>query len=72
MSRTYSLLCHDCEKSLWMGQGHPERPESLYIYYGREHQRLDLQGFLFGHLGHRLSFEDDEGWCDYDRVDTDD
>jgi hypothetical protein len=64
MSRTFSIACESCKQSLWIGQGWPDRPQSLIFYYGDEKVMTKLQSFLFAHVGHSLRFVDDEGLCD--------
>jgi hypothetical protein len=57
VSRTYELVCHDCEVALGVGQGWPEKRQ--YIYKTVAH--LDaLETFLFTHQRHRIEFGDDE------------
>ena len=66
MSRTFEIVCHDCEIALWVGQGNPGRE---YIYKTPEALQA-MQDFLFIHQRHRLEFGDDEIY-EYDRVGED-
>ena len=63
MSRTFSIVCDDCKQSLWIGQGWPDKPKSLTLYYGDQKIMAKLQSFLFAHVGHSLRFVDDEELC---------
>lgn len=56
MSRTYNIVCRDCEVRLWIGQGN-EGTE--YIYKTDEALRL-LQAFLYSHQRHKIEFGDSE------------
>jgi len=56
MSRTYEIICKKCKKSLWIGQGFPDK---RYIYKSDEHIK-PLENFLFDHLEHDLFFADSE------------
>ncbi len=67
MSRTYELICHECQQALWVGQGNPG---CEYIYTTPEHLQA-LKDFLFAHRNHRLEFGDDEPF-EYPRVGADD
>lgn len=58
MSRTYDIVCRDCEAKLWIGQGWP--PERVYLYTAAEPHITDLTRFLFKHERHRLEFLDSE------------
>ncbi len=64
MSRTYSIACKKCNKSLWIGQGWPYR--KVYLYNGISPDGKDyfktLETFLFSHQDHELIFGDDEGF----------
>ncbi len=57
MSRTYDILCIDCKKALWVGQG--RQNGQRYIYKAETHLK-ELEDFLFSHMGHKLIFDDDE------------
>lgn len=61
MSRCFDINCHDCKKSLWIGQR--DR------IYGTEESVGKLGKFLFKHEGHRLSFDYDEVY-EYEDVDN--
>jgi len=68
MSRTYSIVCHDCRKRLWAGQGWPKTKP--YIYKDEKYIKA-LEDFLFNHQQHKLEFGDDEylnGIDDYEEV----
>jgi len=58
MSRTYSIACKDCRKSLWIGGGRKSGPKCIYT--GEKETMAELEKFLFAHLGHSLIFVDDE------------
>jgi hypothetical protein len=47
MSRTYNIVCDDCNEHLWVGQGKK-------IYGGEEMQ--EFTKFLYAHEGHKLRF----------------
>ncbi len=47
MSRTYNIVCDDCGKYLWVGQGNK-------IYRGEEMD--EFSEFLHNHEGHSLRF----------------
>ena len=57
MSITYHINCHDCKKFLWVGQR--DR-----IYTTGPHLIL-LNTFLFEHENHKLSFNSDNNFEDY-------
>jgi hypothetical protein len=52
MSVTYDLVCRDCAKGIWIGQG-------AYIYTTDDHLKT-LKEFLFAHEFHHLEFGDDD------------
>jgi hypothetical protein len=58
MSRTFSIACTQCRKSLWVAQGlgYP-KPENLIFYSGAE-PILALEQFLLEHFQHPLVFDD--------------
>jgi len=57
MSRTLSLVCDGCRKSLWVGQC---SPSSGWFTYGSEEFREALNRFVNEHLGHAVQFVDSE------------
>ncbi len=68
MSRTYDILCVDCKKALWVGQG---RKDGIKYIYRKEKHLKELEAFLFSHMGHRLIFDDDElldGIIEYETI----
>jgi len=66
MSRTYELICLDCKKRLWVGQGDSKRK---YLYTTEKHLE-NLNNFLFSHERHKIKFGDDEflDTFDYEEV----
>ena len=52
MSRCFDINCHKCKESLWIGQRDH--------IYGTKDIWDDLNGFLFKHEGHPLTFEYEE------------
>jgi hypothetical protein len=55
MRKTYSIICHDCKQTIWIGQDTANGRKHLYPAATQK-----LQHFLFGHLRHELEFDDDE------------
>lgn len=53
MSTTYSIVCHDCEESYWVGQG-----SNIYD------TELTAR-FLHKHKGRKLEFNSDYAFDDY-------
>jgi hypothetical protein len=63
MGVTYSILCPETKKKLWIGQGD-------HLYTGDDKVMSDLQAFLFEHKGKSLIFDsdfifDEPGFEDY-------
>lgn len=54
MSETYHLVCIDCEKGLWLGQGRYSGAD-LRVYSSEKHL-ADMQVFLTEHRRHPLVF----------------
>lgn len=54
MSETYHLVCTDCEKGLWVGQGRYSGAD-LRVYSSEKHL-TDMQAFLTEHALHPLIF----------------
>ena len=52
MSRTYDIACHDCRVVLWIGQ-------DSRVYYTVGDLKKQRE-FFYGHIGHRLEFNDAE------------
>lgn len=52
MSRTCSLVCHDCKIQYWCGQA----SSSGYYIYNPDY----VADFLFQHTGHNIQHLDDE------------
>jgi len=69
MSRTFSIACTKCKKSLWVAQGQGDpKPERLRFYRGVETIRA-LEHFLIEHFRHPLVFDED---CEGDLADYED
>lgn len=71
MSRTYSIACTQCKKSLWVAQGHGyPKPERLTFYSGEPETMRALTQFLIDHFQHPLVFDDncEGGLDDYEDV----
>jgi hypothetical protein len=47
MSKTYNIVCDECGKHLWVGQGSK-------IYRGDQMDKFE--SFLYNHEGHKLRF----------------
>ena len=62
MSKTYSIVCLDCKRSLWIAQGWDD-PKTWTLYSRNNKIMAELQNFLFKHVGHNLTFLDDEKLC---------
>lgn len=66
MSRTLSLVCDGCRKSLWVGQ---ESRARGWFVYGTEPERIALNRFVNDHFGHAIRFADSESlWFEIDEV----
>jgi len=59
MSVCYNINCHDCNESLWIAQGRS------CFYYGEKDTMKALGEFLFKHQNHKLSFNSDNQYEDY-------
>ena len=57
MSKTYDIACHDCRVVLWIGQ---ESLGSNHRIYSTEEDLRKQRDFFYGHIGHRLEFNDGE------------
>lgn len=66
MSQTLSLVCHDCEVVLLVGQH--SNDQGWYIYFADDRVKERLCQFVNVHLEHSVSFISDEG-CMYDEFD---
>ena len=66
MSRTYEVVCHDCQVSLWCGQGSQGK---FHLYFDGDHGK-QLTEFLHKHIGHRLQLLDSEvaSMLDYEEI----
>lgn len=53
MSVCYDIVCDDCLKAIWIGQGQ-------IIYTGEKETMKLLTKFLYDHTGHKLRFIRDE------------
>ena len=60
MSVTYNIKCHDCKVTLWIGQR-----DHIYT---TEEALANLNGFLFSHTRHSLTFDadDDNDYTDFE------
>ncbi len=69
MSRTFEILCHDCQVSLWIAQR--SAGETRFRLYAGTEPIGRLRDFLFDHQNHRLEFGDDEPFAalDYKSLD---
>ena len=52
MAKTYEIVCHDCKVTLWIGQ-------DTRLYTTPAHLKQQ-QDFFYGHIGHRLEFNDSD------------
>ena len=51
MSQTYYIICKDCKKNIWAGQGSYDKKEKGHLYSDPE-----IFKFLIDHQNHNLIF----------------
>jgi hypothetical protein len=70
MSQTFSLVCHETKKCVWVGQGHG----SMTVFYSGESQTMeDLGQFLREHEGKPLFLlcdDENDMFCEYKRLEN--
>ena len=57
MSRTYDLVCEDCNEGIWVGQ---KSSTGVAFYSGCVEVMSQLGRFMFKHEDHELRFMDGE------------
>lgn len=64
MSQTYSLICKDCNESLWVGQSSYSKQETGFLYGPHN----GTWQFLLDHQKHHLVFVSETDYPHWDNI----